>query len=139
MKTSPTSWLSTSTAPAGQSEAILSADFSKLALLDELSKIGAEASPADPKKLSPKHRGLRAIGTMAAGAGGVAAGLGLGQLITRHPIFKPTHAEELAKVLKPGRSWAVQIALPILGGAALMLADRYRRKMDEGMSIGQGK
>jgi hypothetical protein len=135
MRTSPTSCLSTSTAPAELCEPVLLADFTKLALLDELSKIGAEAQP----KPSAGHQVLRALGTAGAGALGAGAGLGLGQLITRHPIFQPSAAEHAAGVLTPGRAVAVKIVLPILGGAALMLADRYRRKMDEGMSIGRGK
>lgn len=123
MRTSTTSWLSTK----GAQEA----------LLDELVKIGETATPP-AEKLTNKQRVLRALGTAGAGALGVGGGLLAGHFITKHPIFHPTAAEHAAGVLTPGRALAVKAILPILGGAAFMLADRYRKKMDEGLGAGQG-
>lgn len=89
-------------------------DTCREALLDELVKIAEE-----PKK-SGFGQALRAMGTAAVGG---SVGYGAAELLARKMKFfkEPT----------PGRANAARIILPILSGAAVMLADRYRQRLNE--------
>lgn len=85
------------------------------ALLDELVKI-AEAE--QPKK-SIGHS-LRAMGVAAAGG---AVGYGAAELLARKMRFFQQPNEQRARIAK--------IILPILSGTSVMLADRYRQRLNE--------
>lgn len=100
-----TSWLSETAAPA--------------ALLDELVKIGEDADQRE----SNKKRILRAAGTAALAGLGTGAGVYAAKRLVPH-LPAPTK-----KVVR-----AVQIGLPIMGGTAMFLGSRYRKKIDEGLS-----
>jgi hypothetical protein len=96
--------------------------ISRTAMLDELVKIGAEAIKKEEKDTRSRSLGP-ALRAMAVGAGGGAIGYALAHLVGRKlDFFQNPH---------PGRLRAAKIILPILGGAATMLADRYRQKMNE--------
>jgi hypothetical protein len=103
-----TSWLSTA---------------SHAALFDELSKIAA----AETEK--PKHDWKQTAWTI--GQGALGAGLGYGAVDLA--IAKVPAVRKFLTSSGPNRARAAKVILPIMGGAALMLADRYRKKMDEGM------
>lgn len=96
--------------------------ISHAALLDELVKI-AEETP--PKK--GVGRALRAMGVA---GGGAALGYGAAELAARKmKFFNPATAStpEMAN----SRVRLARIILPILSGASVMLADRYRQRLNE--------
>lgn len=97
--------------------------LTKQALLDELVKI-AEESP--PKK-EGFGKALRAMGTAAAGG---ALGYGAAELMGRNMKFFSQPNER--------RTTAARIILPILSGTAVMLADRYRQRLNEEYSKTKG-
>lgn len=102
--------------------------ISHAALLDELVKIAEETSP--PKK-EGLGRALRAMGTAAAGG---AIGYGGAELLARKSRFfhpPPALMTEAQKHTFDNRVRAARIILPILSGAAVMLADRYRQRLNE--------
>lgn len=100
-----TSWLST-VGPA--------------ALFDELSKIAAAETPKHTWKDTARTIGAGVLG----GGLGLATVQGLGSIPSvKRFLTTPTKSKQMA----------AKVILPILGGAALMLADRYRKRMDEGM------
>jgi hypothetical protein len=82
-----------------------------VALFDELVKIAEEKKPS------------HALRTMAVGAAGGAVGYGAAELLARNLKFfkEPT----------PRKATAAKVILPILSGVSVMLADRYRQKMNE--------
>lgn len=89
----------------------------RAALLDELVKIASE-------KEAPKKRGIGgALRTMGVAAAGGALGYGAADLAAHHMKFftEPNEA----------RARAARIILPILSGAAVTLADRYRQRMNK--------
>jgi hypothetical protein len=86
------------------------------ALLDELVKIAEHAPP----KKEGVGKAFRAMGTAAAGG---AVGFGAAELLARKMKFFSEHT--------PARAQAARIILPILSGASVMLADRYRQKLNE--------
>jgi hypothetical protein len=112
MKTLKTSWLFT--------------DIGREGLFSELVKIGA---PSDPKKpgaaeVAKKPGWWKDVArTMAVSALGTGVGMGIGELVARKvPLFtQPT----------PGRAALVKILLPIMGGSAAILTDRYRKSINE--------
>jgi hypothetical protein len=91
--------------------------ISHAALLDELEKI-AEGDQAPQS--SGFGKALRAMGVAAVGG---AAGYGTAELLARKMKFFSQPNESRAR--------AARVILPILSGAAVMLADRYRQKMNE--------
>lgn len=97
--------------------------ISREALLDELVKI-AENTP--PKK-EGVGKALRAMGTAAAGG---AVGYGAAELLARKMKFFKEPTENRAR--------AARIILPILSGAAVMLADRYRQRLNDEYSKTRG-
>ena len=99
-------------------------DINLAALLDELVKI------AEDKGDSPRSGFGKAIRAMGVGALGGAAGYGTAELLTRKMKFfsEPTK----------GRANAARIILPILSGAAVTLADRYRQRMNQEYSDVKG-
>lgn len=94
------------------------------ALLDELVKI-AEAPPEQPKK-GVTH----ALRTMGIAASGGALGYGAAELLGRKMKFFQQPNEQRARLAK--------IILPILSGASVMLADRYRQRLNEEYSKTRG-
>lgn len=109
-------------------------DTTKRALLDELIKIAEEV---------PKQKGGigKALRTMGVGAGGLALGYGLSELVVRKmPFFNiPPHLPpDVAQKLLAQRATTRKIILPILSGVAVMLADRYRQKMNDEYGQVQG-
>lgn len=104
-------------------------DITKRAFLDELVKI-AEEAPEQQK--GGFGKALRAMGV---GAGGLALGYGLSELAVRKmPFFNapPPHLPpDVAQKLLAQRATTRKIILPILSGVAVMLADRYRQKMND--------
>ncbi len=89
----------------------------KQAFFDELIKIASE-------KEAPKKSGIgKALRTMGVAAAGSALGYGTAELLSKNMKFfsEPTEA----------RARAARIILPILSGAAVTLADRYRQKINE--------
>lgn len=92
------------------------------AFLDELNKI-AEAT-------KPKNEGVgKALKAMGVGALGTALGYGGAELLSRKLDFfnrVPSSPEVLDRRIR-----AAKIILPILSGAAVMLGERYRNKMNE--------
>jgi hypothetical protein len=72
---------------------------------------------------------------MGVGAAGLGVGYGLSELAVRKlPFFNmppSSLAPEAAQKLMANRAAARKIILPILTGAAVMLADRYRQHMNE--------
>lgn len=94
-----------------------------MALLDELVKIAEEAPP----KKEGFGRALRAMGTAAAGG---AVGYGAAELLARKmKFFNPSTAT--SPEAANSRIRAARIILPILSGASVMLADRYRHHLNE--------
>jgi hypothetical protein len=87
------------------------------ALFDELVKIAEEAPP---KKEHGFGKALRAMGTAAAGG---AVGFGTAELLARKMKFFNQPNESRAR--------AARIILPILSGTAVMLADRYRKRLND--------
>lgn len=88
----------------------------RAALMDELVKIGEESKkPAG---------GWKSVGkSIAVGAGGTALGYGAARALE--------HAFPSLRVPTKTSVSTARILLPLLGGASLVLADRYRRLMDE--------
>jgi hypothetical protein len=125
MKTSTTSWPSTVS-----SQEALPVD-TKRALFDELVKL-AEQAPVEESKKGGLGKALRAMGV---GAAGLGVGYGLSELAVRKlPFFNmppSSLAPDAAQKLMANRAAARKIILPILTGAAVMLADRYRQHMNE--------
>lgn len=110
------------------SHAARTADISRSALFDELAKIAEEKS--QPGGVS------KALQAMGVGALGGAAGYGGAELLARKLRYfnsPPSSPEVLDKRVR-----AARIILPILSGAAVMLADRYRQKMNEQYSTVEG-
>lgn len=105
-------------------------DIRQMAFLDELVKIAEEAEP----KKSGFGKTLRTMSTAAIGGG---AGYGVAELLTRKLKFfnPPTGVSE--STLR-NRTTAARIILPILSGTAVMLADRYRQKLNEEYSKVEG-
>ena len=65
-------------------------------------------------------------------AAGVAAlGTGLGYMTADYMFLKSRALQEAVKHPSSGGETATKVLLPILGGAAFMLANRYRTKVDE--------
>lgn len=101
--------------------------ISRTALLDELVKIG-ERKKAPVKQ--EKGGITRALAAMGAGAAGMGVGLGLSHVAEKTlPFYNQPHA---------GRIPASRIILPIVGGMAAMMAERYRQKMNEEYSGTRG-
>ncbi len=97
--------------------------ISHAALLDELVKIAEEAPP----KREGMGRALRAMGTAAAGG---ALGYGAAELAARKMnFFNPSTAT--TPDMASSRLRMARIILPILSGASVMLADRYRQRLNE--------
>jgi hypothetical protein len=97
-------------------------DCRVLGFLDELQKIAEEAQK-QPGPITLK----RVLPAAAAGA----LGIGTGYILSDWASMK---FDPLRKAMERPTTRSAQVAkvvLPILGGAAFMLADRYRRKMDE--------
>jgi hypothetical protein len=95
-------------------------DSAHAALFDELSKIAEEQA-----KKSTWKNVARTVGAGVLGAGtGLATAQGL-MSIPRVREFMTRPSQTKATIAK--------VILPIMGGAALMLADRYRKHMDEGL------
>lgn len=90
--------------------------ISREALLDELVKI-AENGESSRNNIG---KALRAIGV---GSVGGALGYGTAELLSRKLKFFSQPNESRAR--------AARIILPILSGAAVTLADRYRQKMNK--------
>ena len=101
-----------------------STGFSPAALFDELAKIAEDGGA--PQR-SGFGKALRAMGVAAAGG---AAGYGTAELLARKLKFFTQPNE--------GRARAARIILPILSGAAVTLADRYRHRMNQEYSRTQG-
>lgn len=91
--------------------------ISREALLDELVKI---AENDGDSQQSGVGRAIRAMGVSALGG---AAGYGAAELLSRKLKFFSQPNE--------GRANAARIILPILSGAAVTLADRYRQRMNQ--------
>jgi hypothetical protein len=89
----------------------------RVALFDELAKIAEEG---DTRQRSGFGKALRTMGVAAAGA---AAGYGTAELMSRKLKFFTQPNESRAR--------AARIILPILSGAAVTLADRYRQRMNQ--------
>lgn len=109
--TSRISWPSTTTCPVEPLS-----DVTKAALFDEIIKI-AEQTEAE---YTPVSHALR---SMLVGAAGGAVGYGLADLAGKKLPFFQQPTETRARMAK--------VILPILSGSAVMLADRYRHKMNE--------
>lgn len=101
-----------------------SMEINRAALLDELVKLGE-------KELTPSKRTLHILKSMAVGSAGGALGYGIAEFAGRKMKFfqEPTHERQ---------QLATKIILPILSGAAVMLADRYRQKMNEQYEVAKG-
>ena len=99
----------------------LCTDGAHAALFDELSKISEDQTKKPGWKGVARTIGTGVLGA-AAGLGAVQAGIGFVPPIRRFLTQGGPNKKRMANVI-----------LPILGGAALMLADRYRKRMDEGM------
>lgn len=91
----------------------------RAAFLDELVKISEEQT--QPGGFG---RALRAMGVAATGG---AAGYGAAELMSRKMKFFTQPNENRAR--------AARIILPILSGAAITLADRYRQRMNQEYKI----
>lgn len=89
----------------------------RAALFDELVKI---AEDGDHPQGGGFGKALRTIGTAAAGG---AIGYGAAELLARKMKFFTQPNES--------RASAARIILPILSGAAVTLADRYRQRMSQ--------
>lgn len=87
------------------------------ALFDELVKI---AEDGDHPQGSGFGKALRSMGIAAAGG---AAGYGAAELLARKMKFFTQPNDSRAR--------AARIILPILSGAAVTLADRYRQRMNQ--------
>lgn len=99
----------------------LCTDRAHAALFDELQKISEDQAKKPGWKDVARTIGVGVLGG-AAGLGAVQAGIGFVPPIRRFLTEGGPNKARLAKVI-----------LPIMGGTALMLADRYRKRMDEGM------
>lgn len=89
----------------------------KAAFLDELVKIAEEGD-------HPQSSGFgKALRTMGIAAVGGATGYGAAELLARKMKFFTQPSESRAR--------AARIILPILSGAAVTLADRYRQRMNQ--------
>jgi hypothetical protein len=110
-----TSWLSSDAAPA--------------ALLDELVKIGEDAN----EKANRKDRLIRAMKAVGISAAGGAAGIGGAMALEGipSPISRFLKAQ---KPVSQAALWGIRLGLPILGGLALTLGARHKKKLDEEMS-----
>lgn len=98
------------------------------ALFDELRKI-AEAQEPQPQEATPKDWKKDVARSILVGGAGVGLGFGAGTAITHSmPSFFMNKGQPQTANL---RGKAVQVILPILGASALMLGDRFRRRMDE--------
>ena len=97
--------------------------ISPAALLDELTKI-AEESASQGGGIG---KALRSMGVAAAGG---AAGYGAAEMLGRKMKF--------FNQASPERLRAARIILPILSGTAVMLADRYRQKLNKEYSQVKG-
>ena len=97
-------------------------------LFDELLKMAAEEKEKS-KSLAPA---MKAIGTAALGT---SLGLGASELIAKRMKFfqPPTNPGQMNK-----RLLAARIILPVLAGTSVVLADRYRKKMNEQYSKVRG-
>lgn len=87
----------------------------RAAFLDELVKISEEQT-----QTGGFGRALRAMGIAATGS---ATGYGAAELMARKMKFFTQPNESRAR--------AARIILPILSGAAITLADRYRQRMNQ--------
>lgn len=102
------------------------------ALLDELVKI-AENKPSGGFGSAAKSMGVAALGG--------AAGYGAAELLGRKlKFFNQVQAPttEAAKKILDRRLTAAKIILPALSGTAVMLADRYRKKLSDEYSKVKG-
>lgn len=97
--------------------------ISHAALLDELVKIAEETSP--------KKEDLgRAIRSAAITAGGIGLGVGSAELLaSKMKWFNPSSVTSKGQADR--RVMAARIILPILSGASVMLADRYRQRLKD--------
>lgn len=96
--------------------------------VDELIKIAA--SPSKSTKEEPKRSIGPAIRAAIVGAAGGAAGYGAVELAARRlKMLSQPNADGLR---------AAKIILPILSGSAVMIADRYRQKMNDEYSKVKG-
>lgn len=112
----------------------MSTYISTESLFNELTKIAEQTpSPTGERKRSI----LPALKAMGVGALGGAAGFGVAELLGRNlSFFKGPHGVDPSVFSK--RLSAAKVILPIMGGAAVMLADRYRQKMNEQYSKVKG-
>lgn len=110
-----TSWLASDAAPA--------------ALLDELVKIGEAAE----EKSQRRDRLIRAMKAVGLSAGGAAVGIGAAEALRGipSPISRFLNAN---KPVSRGALLAARIGLPILGGLAITLGARHKKKLDDEMS-----
>jgi hypothetical protein len=95
-----------------------------VALFDELTKI---AEGDGKSQSSGVGKALRSMGIAAVGS---AAGYGTAELLARKMKFFTQPNESRAR--------AARIILPILSGAAVTLADRYRHRMNQEYSRARG-
>ncbi len=86
----------------------------------------AEAQTRPPEKKPVSH----ALRSMAVGVGGGALGYGAAQLLTHNMKFFNQPNADKAK--------AVKIILPILSGTSAILADRYRKRLNDEYSKTRG-
>lgn len=100
----------------------------RVALFDELVKIAnTESTAPEEKSKGSLGTALRAMGV---GAAGGAIGYGLAELAGRNMKFLQQPNTDGLR--------AAKIILPILSGSAVMMADRYRQKMNEEYSKVKG-
>ena len=103
-------------------------EVTRAAFLDELVKIAESQSRAIEEK--PKGSVGQALRAMLVGAAGGAAGYGMAELAGRNmKLFQQPNDKRLR---------AAKIILPILSGSAVMIADRYRQKMNDEYSKVRG-
>ncbi len=105
----------------------LSNPVTRAALFDELVKISAASNYADSEHKRTLGPVLRSA--LAATAGG-AAGYGVADLLARNLEFFKQPTTNRARLAK--------IILPILSGSAVMMADRYRQKLNDEYSKVRG-
>ena len=109
-----TSWLSTDIAPA--------------ALLDELVKIGEAAE----EKADRRERLIKAMKAVGIASAGGAAGIGGAMALEQIPAVRKFMRAK--KPVSRAALWATRLGLPILGGLAITLGARHKKKLDEAMS-----
>jgi len=105
------------------------------ALLDELVKIAEEGGQSQSGGIG---KALRAIGV---GAAGSAAGYGAAELLARNmKFFNQAQGSSVgaANATLDRRVRTARIILPILSGAAVTLADRYRHRLSREFSQVRG-